>query len=167
MKIPEEFGRWGARSNRMLKTKNRGFAYLVLASYARPRNPGQDITDWCDTVLRSADLPDLTRMREAVLAEMDLLKHERTLHGKYSQQLFSQLSTGRRIFESLGPTMPFGSVFSDGASIVFPPTVLSDLSMLFIGEKSSFGTPVETEEWINAAIDVQRQFEDFTSACGY
>jgi len=166
LRIPDKFADWSSRTNALINTLDRGFAFIVLATNAPERTKTQSVSEWCEAILSASNLPSLERLRYDALGQMEQIGN-RALGGVRGNILQGLLADGRNLFKQIGPMVRLRDFLPMFTSIGIPPLILSDLSVIVRGYGSREGTELAVEEWINRVGRLNGQFNEFVAACGF
>lgn len=165
IEVPAAFAPWGERNRACLKQRSRSYAYLALLHHSAAIQEGQDLSDWLETTLLHAGLPDLSELETQARAEMKAIGSNATLVNPYQDRFKLLEQVGDENFALLGAHPTLDVVLARMTELNFCPVVTADLEWKFLGKQNALQGEDRAEQWFETVSNLLRRFTEFTEAC--
>ncbi len=156
---------WGARTEALLKQRDRGFAFVAIVSNG-PR-VFNGIDEWLNEALIHSNLPNWRTLESQLDNELYILRSS-ILSGPKLGILKDTLSLGHILARRrgvFGIRYPISQSFLDGFSA---PIILGD-DKIFVNKSSkvrdNFLSPSTVESWFYEIFDLETRLDEFAKAC--
>jgi hypothetical protein len=163
--IPEQFSRWGDRNRNLLKQRDRGYAFVLLAHAAPTADHDTDVQKWLDQTVLNAGLGTLAELNRRIL-EFKTQMHSEPIDGALGRQLADLLRTGDVIASRCGifpePLKAQMAILESGA----PPVILNDFGLFSFGREADAVQRDQFLENLKRRTDLIWGMTEFIEACG-
>lgn len=162
--IPDEFEKWGERNLAAIRCRDRGYAYLLLATHARQENINAPL-EWVRATADRAGLPSLEQIRATDAEERESIRRD-AVAGPHRDRFNTLFEIGTQMFETFGVIPMLRDVMDSLAQIGLPPVFCNDLTWHFLGARTALHDERAIKRWVDKCYQYQTQFDEFMDACG-
>lgn len=166
LKVPQEFEVFGNRIQSLKDIADPGFAFFIIAKNAPQYDSNVSLKQLLEEALNNSGLPDLEKIQQLVLMEVDELRNN-IINGIHVDKLKFLLSVGKNNITKRGIWgQNYLSVEKLSQSqIMLPPIMLGDGYFTPISPNVLPFNQEFMEKWIDQIIDIEGSIEQFIRAC--